>query len=236
MNYYFLGLYLGDGFIASDYYRISGSTYYKMGIVVNQWNKEEILNEMERPFTTKDRLTKDGKYTYCECFTKSQEFIKPFLEYGKNSKEKIFPKEELTEDQFWELASGLIDSDGSATIDNVRFYNTNKKLVEGMSDYLTKLGIKHSCNERQGCLYELVFSNEDINKTKLNLRTQYKRDRYEKLKQKSKGGYVEIDKDFVLKYEDQLKEIYSKSQMSRLKTGKVNKIRQSYYDTIINSK
>ena len=45
-----------------------------------------------------------------------------------------------------------------------------------------------------------------------------------------------IDKEFVTKYEKELRENFSKAQFSRLKTGKVNKIRKSTYQDIINSK
>ena len=109
----------------------------------------------------------------------------------------------------------------------------NKSLIDGVSDSLNKLGIKTSVtfNESQG-IYTVCISNTDINKTQLNLRVQYKQEQYLKLKAKSKGGWVEIDREFFEKHEEELKRVYSKAQFYRLKAGKTNKVRKDYYDLL----
>ena len=138
------------------------------------------------------------------------------------------------------MLAGLIDSDGTVSRDNLSFLNTNLNLIQGVAQWLDILDIKYyistrkSTNSRWKDLKVLTIRAESIKDVKINLRVAYKKEQLKLLQAKAIGGYTNIDSDFVLKYESELRELYSRAQFSRLKSGKCTRIRTEYYKKLIN--
>lgn len=238
---YFEGLFIGDGFVNVHRINSDGTKYYKIGIIVNEYNVEEIKRCLGKYYIELEKDTKDSKYKYYSLKSSNQELAKYLIDnYGRISSEKKFPKD-LSNEDFFELLSGMIDSDGFVDDYSCCFMNTNYSLCEHLSEELKLRGVKTSLYQTkkakgtQKACWTVRIKSEDIQKLDVNLRVKYKQDRLNALKLKSVGGYTEINEEFLNTNLDSLKKLYSKSQISRLVRGTTKRIRTKYYNKILDN-
>ena len=131
-DYYFLGLFLGNGHITNEY------------SVINVANAQEFIK----------KYLKNNSVNYCETsypasikWSNSENIFINFDDVYDENGEKIFADKFITgnKNKLLMLIKGLLDSNGS--IDTEIYFNTpSKKLAYSMRYILTILGIMTSCN------------------------------------------------------------------------------------------
>ena len=221
---YFVGLWLGDGFLS-----LNMGKYWKFGIVCSEFNYDEIYS-IVKPTRVKEYQMKNGKYKYFELFTGDKELTGYLLENcGSNARDKHLPGN-VSREQFWELLSGLIDSDG--TVDSKSYsmslLNSNKRIIDDVCSKLDEYDIGYSVSVRKSRkdiwadIYVVRFQNSDLCKMNLNLRVGYKKEAFEFLKEHSKR-FIEITDEQFQKNKEYLKSVLSRSTFYFFDTGKRKK-------------
>lgn len=236
LNPYLIGLYLGDGFIAEDHTRKDGSVYYKFSVICSEYNVEEIKSLVPRFFIDYHRECKDNAYHYYSVVTKHQDFCKEMIQYGRKCDEKVIP-EGLCKEDFFELLSGLVDSDGTLDSESFNFLSTTENLVDGVIEYLKQFGIEYTKTvryDKRGYkpVYCLRFSQSTVKKLGLHLRVVYKQDRLEALKKKSRGKVIQVSREWIDINSSLLESLMPKSSYYKLINGTVNHVRDNIYEQI----
>lgn len=237
MNYYLLGLYLGDGFISVDRVRVTdGSNYYKFSVICSDYNFDEVKSLIPRVFCDYHRTCKDGAYEYYSLCTKQQDFLLQFLPYGRRCGDKRIPQG-LSREDFFELLSGLIDSDGTLDSESFNFLSTTIELIQGVASYLDKFGIEYTITHRVDkrgykTVHCLRFSATTLNKMDLHLRVSYKQERLELLKKKSRGKLIKVSQDWIESNKEALEKLMPKSSFYKLCKGQKQGVRENIYEQI----
>lgn len=245
--YYLLGLYLGDGSITKKHVRSDGSIYYKFNIVCLNKEMEELivteLRNIDEPFNIGEEIYESeriGKYKVLS--SNSQKICNYLISYVGDSYNKHIPIF-MNEEQKWSVLSGLIDSDGSVSGSRVKYQTTDENLQIGFVRLLEELNIRYRIRKDQPKwvgskeVWTIFIQTQDVNKLKLNLLIDYKRDNLKSYQENPRhGGYVEIDKGFYLEHFDELKELLPARTFCRLKAhyrdNEKLQIRSKVYDTI----
>lgn len=196
MLYYYLGLYLGDGSCRKGHLRSDGTYYMRVTFVC----KEPHYKDIENWFKQFSYHQSKGKVEYRCYSTSNKDVIKQLIDNCGDSYNKHLP-ENMTDDQKWDLLSGFIDSDGCIDRDKIRFYNTNRDLIDQLEECLTSLDIGWTeCvqSTKNKTCWAIQINAEDLPRTDFRLKIDYKLERYNLLKNRSKGRKILVGETWFL--------------------------------------
>lgn len=213
---YFLGAYLGDGMCREEYIRkTDGTQAYQASLVVKP-EQYKYLEDLlgSRHYNIRQSSTTSEYRTYS---TRDREVTNYIVAKCGSSKEKHLP-EGLTTTQKWFLLSGFIDTDGNVDSDKVHLMNTNLSIIKGLEKYLISLGIGYTLVTQRTLhkpCYNLSIKAEDLPRTRFTLLISYKKERYLRLKDRSKGRKVWLGEEWFIKNDLLLRRILPKTTRIR---------------------
>lgn len=205
---YWLGMYIGDGMCREEYIRkTNGKPKFLTSLVVKAEQVEslkQVLEEHKVHYNIQVRTSTKGEeyYTY---FTRDDivsEYIVKWVGSSGNKTLDRIPKE-----FYWEFLSGFIDSDGNVDADKIHLCNTDLCIISGLKRMLDNLGVRYTVFEQKTrnrpCFWINIKSSEVIH-LNLDLRITHKKERYQKLKNRSRGRKIELgeqwfkDNEYIL--------------------------------------
>ena len=158
--------------------------------------------------------TNERYYTY---WTRDDRVAKWLVSLVGDSTSKRFP-EIVNSELCWSLLSGFIDSDGNIDADKIHFCNTNKVIVEGIEKYLSYLGIDYTKfvqkTPNKDCIWVTPKSTE-VPYINLSLKIPHKRERYEKLRERSRGRKNTFSRDWFYDNYSLLEQVLPKTTFKR---------------------
>jgi hypothetical protein len=212
-------MYLGDGMCRFEYQRqTTGEDAYQMSLIVKQSqvsSLERVLESYNIKYSIKKHEgSKEVYYTYR---TRDDRVAKWLRSLVGDSSNKHFP-EIINEELCWNVLSGFVDSDGNVDSDKIHLCNTNLELIEGIEEYLNYLGIEFTRfvqkTPKKECVWITPKASE-VPYMKLKLRIDYKRDRFEVLKQRSRGRKRRFDRDWFYDNYSLLEQVLPRTTFKR---------------------
>ena len=117
------------------------------------------------------------------------------------------------------MLSGLLDTDGSVDKDIVRLFNTNLTIADGITEYLDDLEVGYSritlSKGKNKPLEVIAIKAEDLPRSRFDLQIGYKRERYLKLKDRSRGRRIELGEFWFMENRSLLKRLFPKTTINR---------------------
>lgn len=209
---YWLGMYLGDGMCRREYIRkTDGSIAYYISLVVKEDHKEELIKLLGRfniKYSVKIHVDTKG-FNYYTFYSRSRKLSEFIVSTVGESISKRFPAIKTTK-RCWEILSGFTDSDGNIDKDKIHLCNTNEELINSIKEYLEFLSIEYTVfkqkTKNKPC-YWINIKSTELPHTRFNLRIQYKRERYEILKSRSRGRKIYMGSEWFHNNQEILKQV-----------------------------